>query len=100
MPATRRAYPPDDPSPDREPPWYEATGDLYVHSPEADAMPALAYRVGDRVVPDVVEANGWAGKVRIPDIFAGQLTATPAPPLPEATAPASPSAGPTGTDEE
>lgn len=81
-----------------EPPFYEATEDLYVYNPEAGSMPALAYRAGDRVVPDVVHVNGWADQVQVPAIFAGQLP-SPAPPAPEATAPASQSAGPAGTEE-
>lgn len=105
MPAIRRTTSDVPPGSDREPPYYEATTNLYVSSPEAGAVPALAYRAGDRVVPDVIEANGWAGKVRVPDVFAGQLSPAPpapeapAPPAPEATAPASQSAGTAGTEE-
>ena len=94
-----RKIPPDAPAADPavEPPFYEATEDLYVHNPDSGAIPALAYRAGDRVVPDVVAANGWGGKVAIPEVFAGQLNPVPAPP--EATAPASDAARPAGMKE-
>lgn len=79
--------PPPDAEPTVEPPFYEATEDLYVYHPEAGAMPALAYLKGDRVVPDVVEPNGWGGKVRVPDAFKGQLSPVP-PPTESDSAPA------------
>jgi hypothetical protein len=89
---------PPAPEPTIEPPFYEATEDLYVGDPEAGSAPVLAYRAGDRVVPDVVEPNGWGGKVRIPAVFEGQLTPPP-PPDPEATAPASQHAAPAAPEE-
>jgi hypothetical protein len=84
--ATAQATEPPAPPPDAlEPPYYEATQDLYVWNPESGAVPQLAYRAGDRVVPDVVEPNGWQGQVRVPDQFAGQLTPPePAAPEPDA----------------
>jgi hypothetical protein len=94
-----RRIPPEAPPavpPTIEPPYYEATEDLYVGNPEAGSAPVIAYRAGDRVVPDVVEPNGWGGKVRVPDVFAGQLNPIPAP---EATAPASQPAGPPASEE-
>jgi hypothetical protein len=80
--ATAQATEPPAPPPDAiEPPYYEAAQDLYVWNPESGAVPQLAYRKGDRVVPDVVEPNGWQGQVKVPEQFAGQLTPpeTPAP---------------------
>jgi hypothetical protein len=92
---------PADPAPaeveQAEPPYYEATQDLFVGHPEAGVMPQLAYRAGDRVAPDVVEPNGWGGGVRVPPQFEGQLAPPPPPPPePEATAPASPDSAATG----
>src|SRR5438132_94266 len=70
----RKVPPEPDPEPElAEPPYYEAAEDLYVWHPDAAAMPALAYRAGDPVVPGVIAANRWHGKVRVPDRFAGQL---------------------------
>jgi len=56
-------------------PWYEATEDLYVGDPESGTMPAAAFRKGDRVTADLVEPNGWGGKVRVPDVFAPPASA-------------------------
>jgi hypothetical protein len=80
MPGTSRRVPPPPPpdEPAVEPPYYEATEDLFVYSPEAGAMPMAAYRKGDRVVPDVIGPNHWGGKVRVPDAFIGQLSPIPA----------------------
>jgi hypothetical protein len=50
-----------------EPPFYLAAEDLYVHHPDAGVTRQVAYREGDRVVPDVLDANGWREKVRAPD---------------------------------
>jgi hypothetical protein len=75
-----------------EPPFYEAAEDLYVHHPEAGVMPALAYKAGDKVTTDVIDANGWREKVAIPAEFADQFT--PAAPAPaQATSPAGIPAG-------
>ncbi len=62
------------------PPFYEATGNLYVYNPDAGVMPVLAYVPGARVDPDVVAANGWQHLVKVPDMFAGQYAPPPAPP--------------------
>jgi len=62
-----------------EPPYYEATEDLHVYDPEAGTAPAVAFRAGDQVHPELVEANGWGGKVRVPEQFRDTL-APPAPP--------------------
>jgi hypothetical protein len=75
--------PPPEPPAEIEPPYYEAAQDLYVYNPESGAVPQLAYRKGDRVVPDVVEPNGWQGQVTVPAHFEGQLT-VPAAPEPDA----------------
>lgn len=48
------------------PPWYIATEALYVGG-NAGAMAVRAFNPGDRVPADLVEPNGWAGKVSRPD---------------------------------
>jgi hypothetical protein len=56
-----------------EPPFYEATRDLYLGNPASGAMPVLAYVEGDRVSPDAVANGGWADQVRVPEIFTEQF---------------------------
>ena len=89
MPAARRQVPPAAPDAEDliEPTFYEATEDLYVYDPESGSIPQLAYRAGDRVAPDVVEPNGWGGKVTVPAVFEGRLTPPP-PPAADAPDPA------------
>lgn len=52
------------------PPYYVATEDLYVYNPGSGAMPVCAEREGGKVAADVVAANNWGDKVRVPDEFA------------------------------
>jgi hypothetical protein len=81
----RRHVPPDPPVADEvpEPPFYEATGDLYIGG-HAGTAPLLAYPAGARVSPQAVERNGWGGQVKVPERFAGQLP-EPAPSVPVMT---------------
>jgi hypothetical protein len=80
MPARKHVPPP---APEEatvaEPPYYEATEDLFIDNPESGSMPVAAFRTGSQVAPDLVEANGWGGKVRVPEQFAGQLVPPPSP---------------------
>jgi hypothetical protein len=119
MPARPRPAPQPAPEPDEDP-YYEATEDLYVGHPEAGAMPALAYRAGDKVVPDVIDANGWHRQVKVPGKFAGHLDlpavpgdapdpaqagpdhpapSSPSSPSPAAAQASTPHAGSAGTEE-
>jgi hypothetical protein len=55
--------------------WLVATADLYLYRAGVGTAPVLAYRAGDRITSDVVDANPeWAAQVR-PE--------TPAPSQPE-----------------
>ncbi len=75
MPPVRRVPPEPPPQAEApEPPYYEATEDLFIGG-DAGFAKVAAYRTGSRVSPAAVERNGWGGKVRVPDRFAGTLTA-------------------------
>jgi splicing factor 1 len=82
MPAGARKVPPEAPPPADvpEPPWYEATADIYYGDASSGAMPVLIHPAGDRVSPHAVERGGWGGMVKVPDRFAGQLPEPPPPP--------------------
>lgn len=62
-------------APSPEPPFYEATEDIYVGG-EAGTMPVAAYRKGDKVLPAAVRKNKWEGKVQVPEQF--RVQAAPA----------------------
>lgn len=73
------------PGPEGGPPFYIAATDLYVHNPEAAALPARAFAPGDRVPADLVDAYGWWQQVTAPE---SEPAAPPAPPSPPRSAPA------------
>lgn len=78
-----RAKPPEPPAaaePD-EPPFYEATAEIFYGS-DPSVMPVRVANPGDRVPPDLVERHGWGGLVKIPERFAGQLAPPKAPETP------------------
>jgi hypothetical protein len=97
MPAQRRQVPPPAPEQQQqgEPPFYEATEDLHIFNAEAGTGSAVAFRKGDQVPPDLVEPNGWGGKVAIPKQFKGLLP----PAVEPQTAAASTGEGSEGSDQ-
>lgn len=59
------------------PPYYEATEHLPYTGP--GAMPVLAFQAGDHVPPDLVLANRWGDRVKVPEQFRGVLAPPPLP---------------------
>jgi hypothetical protein len=53
--------------PEPKPPFYIAAQDIYVGDGSAGTMPTAAFRKGDQVHTDLVESNGWADQVELPD---------------------------------
>lgn len=53
------------------PPWFEAAQDIYFGNPDAGAMPVAAFRKGDRVPPEMVDAHNLGGMVVVPEQFGG-----------------------------
>jgi hypothetical protein len=60
-----------------EPPYYEATEHLPQSGP--GGMPVFAFQAGDHVPPDLVEANRWGDRVKVPEQFRGVLAPPPQP---------------------
>lgn len=53
------------------PPWFEASQDIYFGSTESGVMPVAAFRKGDRVPPEMVAAHNLSGLVVVPEQFGG-----------------------------
>jgi hypothetical protein len=65
--ATRKSRASELEVPPAVPPFYVAVQDILIGDGTTGTMPVPAFRAGDRVPVDLVDTNGWADQVELPD---------------------------------